>query len=106
MLKVAAVAVWEALTMNLSILITLSWLEPVAAQGHSPLIIAGFVTVATVVQAFLAFFPNSWLMRSSAHNSAGACDTSQRMGMAALFSLLAPLVAAAIALGLGLSISR
>ena len=107
MLKVAAVAVWEALTLNISMLIALCSLEPVYVQapGNKLLFFAAFLTNATVLQTFLALFPNYWLMQSTDHYSVGSNSTAHRVGMATLLSLVSPLVATAIVLGLGLSVS-
>lgn len=107
LLRVVAVAGWETLTMSLSMLVVFSRLEPVAfpAEGQKWCFVAAALALATVLQAFLALFPNHWLIQSGVHGIPAGNDTVHGIGMAVFFSLVTPVITSAIVLGVMHSVS-
>jgi len=105
--RVAAVAVWETLTMSLTMFVAFSRLDTAAVRmtDQKVIFIAAALALATVLQVFLALFPNHWLMQSGDRGVPVGNNSLQGIGMAVFLSLVAPVVTSVIVLGVLQSLS-
>jgi hypothetical protein len=105
LVKVAGVAAWETLAISLAFLLAVTFLEPRLIPGSQEkgLFIAALFGYVIAISFLLILFPNCSLLRSRRSGNCADEALPCRMWMAAVLSLIAPLVTAAIALGLGLS---